>query len=386
MKHFEAESPSRLDAAIAIDAFVHKAHAEDSDILGEAFGCDLDLAADISLPLFDYLARENFANPVRKQVRGYEASELSPGLILLKADEPLIIAGYASVEMIDREKHLISREVLDKAFKEFMSREGRRNCMIAHSNVQVGEILDSWTSPRTGETYTSGVDDKGLFVVAKVFADTVISKRVAGEITKGTLSAFSISGLARNVVSKNGYKDVRDLELAEITICETPVNPGAYFKLVKSRGVSIEQVANAFQKSIPLNWHVKVDGSVESFLGLKGEWLERALKMQIGRYPMLHGEYELVLSPYHKLPEGVRLSDYSVSLVGGVAKQGFSTHDCDLLIRHSKSSTLGSVIYSRVSKMLPNELRKSVRFVFDSEGPHSERHVPLLCLVAKRCG
>ena len=45
------------------------------------------------------------------------------GLSLLKEDESLIIGGYASVEMVDREKHFIPLETLEQAFDGFMKDE-----------------------------------------------------------------------------------------------------------------------------------------------------------------------------------------------------------------------------------------------------------------------
>ena len=96
-------------------------------------------------------------------------------------------------------------------------------------------------------------------------------------------------------------------------------------------------------------------------------------------------EMRLILNQLkERLPEGIRLSDYSLTLVGGVATKGFSMHDCDLLVRHPKSAPLGLAIYRLVSKALPENLKSSVRLIHDVQGPHSESHVPLMFLVAKK--
>jgi len=366
-KHFTSETPTRLDAALAVDAFVHKAHSFNSDILGEAFGCDLALASDVALPLFDFFAKTTPVNPIRKQVRGYTSAEWLGELLILKEDKPLIIAGYASVEMVDKEKHLIPRSVLDKAFTTFMSHEGRENLNFAHTNIQVGRILKEWTSP-TGKRYTSGVDDKGLFVVAEVYPDTTVGKRVVEAMKKGELTAFSISGLGKNVVQKNGYKEVQELELYEITACEQPVNQGAYFKLIKSVGSSLEGV---FQRTIPLGWTVKVDKEVMLPFDYKCPWLERVLKAKIGSHPEMYGTYALELSPFRRILNGVRLSDCELALAGD-----------SLLIKHSKSDPLGLTLYRCVKKSLSSDLQRSVKFLFNSQSSETSR--PLFYLSARK--
>ena len=59
--------------------------------------------------------------------------------VLLKGTgEDLIVAGYASVEMVDKQGDLITRSALKDAFGKFMKANGYRNVQLAHSNIQVG--------------------------------------------------------------------------------------------------------------------------------------------------------------------------------------------------------------------------------------------------------
>ena len=372
-KKFESPSASRRDKVLALGELVGVIQKGSTATLSRVFECPRTLTRDIVTPVL-----ENLSEIVPIQ-------EIPDQLLLLKEDKEgsdVIIAGYASVEMVDRDKHLIPRSTLEKAFSGFMSRQGRRNINFAHTNVQVGEVLDNWTSDRTGKTYKSEVDDKGLFIVARVFSDTIIGTRVAKEIRAGALTGFSISGLASDVEEKKGHKLVNGLELYEITVCEIPANPGAHFKIVKS--ISLDQIINAFQKSLPIGWEVTVDPKATLPFGYHDKWLEQSLDMRIGKYPSINGLYSLELRPYYSVPTGVRITDYSCSLVGSVAQKGFSMNDADILIKHDKESPLGIAIYRAVSEALPQDLKKSANFIFDVQGPHGGLHSPLYYLCAKR--
>lgn len=86
---------------------------------------------------------------------------------VLKSSGDLVVAGYASVEMVDKQGDLITRDALKNAFDGFMKSQEFRNVQLAHSNIQVGSVIDSYTDS-SGRLWKSGVDDAGLFVVIKV--------------------------------------------------------------------------------------------------------------------------------------------------------------------------------------------------------------------------
>jgi len=67
------------------------------------------------------------------------------GIELLKGVNDLIVAGYASVELVDKQGDLITRAALKDAFKKFMSDPKYRNVQLAHSNIQVGEVISNYT-------------------------------------------------------------------------------------------------------------------------------------------------------------------------------------------------------------------------------------------------
>ena len=124
-------------------------------------------------------------------------------LVILKAgnNEPLVIAGYASVEMVDKQGDLITRGALKDAFGNFMKAEDFRNVQLAHSNIQVGSVISDYTDSN-GRVWKSGVDDAGMFVVIKLRDDIEKAREVANEIRKGNLTGFSIGGQAFKRINK----------------------------------------------------------------------------------------------------------------------------------------------------------------------------------------
>ena len=161
----------------------------------------------------------------------------SGSISIVKADNDLVIAGYASVEMVDKQGDLITRSALKNAFDGFMKADGYRNVQLAHSNIQVGEVIPSYTDSN-GRVWKSGVDDAGMFVVIQLRDDIEKAREVANEIRKGALRGFSIGGQAFKRMRKSDqqhgdYTEISKLELHEVTICEKGINPEATFRILK---------------------------------------------------------------------------------------------------------------------------------------------------------
>ena len=151
--------------------------------------------------------------------------------------EPVVIGGPASVELIDREGHMITTDALERAFKRYMANFRTRNAMVLHSDVQVGWALPAYIS-KGGQIFRSGVDDKGLYFICEIRDDTRIAQRVTDQIHDGKLKSYSIAGSAtKTQTMQKGimpYMQVDEMELAEVTVCEKGVNQGAGFDLLKS--------------------------------------------------------------------------------------------------------------------------------------------------------
>ena len=156
-------------------------------------------------------------------------------------NDPVVVGGPASVEVIDREGHLITTAALEKAFDKYMDNFRTRNTMVLHSDVQVGWALPAYIT-KTGQVFKSGVDsEKGLFFITELRGDTNIAKRVLEQISDGTLKSYSIAGSAvktQQMMKANmPYMQVDELELSEITVCEKGVNQEAKFDLLKTEGM-----------------------------------------------------------------------------------------------------------------------------------------------------
>ena len=155
---------------------------------------------------------------------------------LLKSDE-LIVAGYASVELVDKQGDLITREALRDAFKKYMASPEYSNVQLAHSNIQVGSVISEYADSQ-GKVWKSEVDDVGMFVVVKLRDDIEKAREVASEIRKGNLRGFSIGGQAFKRMNKSDskhgdYREISKLELHEVTICEKGINPESTFRIIK---------------------------------------------------------------------------------------------------------------------------------------------------------
>jgi len=173
---------------------------------------------------------------------------------IIKSDE-LMIGGYASIEIVDKQNDLITLKALNEAVKKFMEKPEYRNVMTNHSNVQVGEVVDSYRD-KTGRLWKTEVDDVGFFVVIKLRDDIEKAKEVGRGIRKGSLRSFSIGGQALQKSKKKHsemgeYNEISKLELHEVTICEKGINPEARFDILKQdkgeRNMS-EKLAKALEE------------------------------------------------------------------------------------------------------------------------------------------
>ena len=173
-------------------------------------------------------------------------------LVLKGIGDDLIVAGYASVEMVDKQGDLITRGALKDAFGKFMKADGFRNVQLAHSNIQVGTVIPSYTDS-SGRMWKSEVDDTGMFVVIKLRGDIEKAREVASEIRKGNLRSFSIGGQAFERVNKSDqtrgdYREIRRMELHEVTICEKGINPEAQFRILKEDTTTGETMTNTMSE------------------------------------------------------------------------------------------------------------------------------------------
>ena len=127
-------------------------------------------------------------------------------------DDSLVVGGPASIELVDREGHLITTNALGKAFKKYMANFRTRNAMVLHSDVQVGGALPAYIS-KGGQIFKSGVDDKGLFFITELRNDTKIAKKVTEQIHEGKLKSYSIAGSATKTQNiQKGFQKIMQVD------------------------------------------------------------------------------------------------------------------------------------------------------------------------------
>ena len=172
---------------------------------------------------------------------------------ILKSDN-LIIGGYASIEVVDKQNDLITLEALDDAVHKFMGEKTFRNVMSNHSNVQVGEVVEQYRD-KNGTLHKTGVDDVGFYVVIKLREDIEKAKEISRGIRKGTLRSFSIGGQAISKKSRTNselgkYNEIDKLELHEVTICEKGINPEAKFDILKQDVGGENKMSEKLEKAL----------------------------------------------------------------------------------------------------------------------------------------
>ena len=173
---------------------------------------------------------------------------------ILKSASGLVIGGYASIEVVDKQNDLITLEALDDAVHKFMGESNYRNVMSNHSNVQVGEVIENYRD-NNGVLHKTGVDDVGFYVVIKLREDIEKAKEISRGIRKGTLRSFSIGGQAiskksRTSESMGTYNEIDKLELHEVTICEKGINPEAKFDILKQDVGGEKKMSEKLEKAL----------------------------------------------------------------------------------------------------------------------------------------
>lgn len=120
------------------------------------------------------------------------------------------ISGYASTPAKDRDGEIVTLKAVKAALPGYM----------AWGNVREMHKLSA-----IGVAQEANVDDKGLFLTAKIIDDAAWKKCVEG-VYKG----FSIGG---RKLDRSGNK-ITALEMTEISVVDRPANPECSFALAKS--------------------------------------------------------------------------------------------------------------------------------------------------------
>jgi len=147
-------------------------------------------------------------------------------------DRKRIIAGYASVSIVDLEDDLIPLSTLEKMWNKWLKTdESYHNLMLEHESIQIGKVLKEFGKLK------SGVDDKGLFIIAELRNDIKTANKIWKNILDGVLNSFSVRLEVLNQDLKCNKKlcwdEIEDANLLEISIVRHPANPESRFYILQ---------------------------------------------------------------------------------------------------------------------------------------------------------
>lgn len=130
--------------------------------------------------------------------------------------EQRIVSGYASTEATDAHGETVLKSAIEAALDDYLE----------FANIREMHQLSA-----VGTAKEASVDDKGLYLAAKIVDDTAW-----GKVTSGVYKGFSIGGkvLARD---KDDKKVITEILLTEISLVDRPSNPEARFDVWKAAGL-----------------------------------------------------------------------------------------------------------------------------------------------------
>ena len=156
------------------------------------------------------------------------------------SDDQRVIAGYASIPIIDDDGDLITLEALQDWWSKFIHSE-YSIITLTHDDIPIGRVLPEYTD-QFGTIHKSGVDTNGLYVVSELRKDTKTADEVWSQIEQwGGKGAYSISANVFNdpkvefTAEGKMYRRYGpgDGELNSITIGREGANAPSVFQIVK---------------------------------------------------------------------------------------------------------------------------------------------------------
>lgn len=123
-----------------------------------------------------------------------------------------IVYGYASTECVDSQGETVEKTAIAQALPDYM---------------KYGNIREMHQLSAVGKTKSAVVDDKGVYIKAKIVDDNAWKK-----VTEGVYNGFSIGGKVIQRVDNV----IKQLELDEISVVDRPANPEAVFTVIKFKG------------------------------------------------------------------------------------------------------------------------------------------------------
>lgn len=127
-------------------------------------------------------------------------------------DAQRLVYGYASTEALDSHGEIVTRGALQEALPDFM---------------RFANIREMHQPSAVGRAEEASIDDKGLYLAARIVDDEAWEK-----VAAGVYNGFSIAGrvTARDPMQKHV---ITGCTLSEISLVDRPANPEAVFDLIK---------------------------------------------------------------------------------------------------------------------------------------------------------
>ena len=129
--------------------------------------------------------------------------------------EHRMVWGYASTEALDEQGEIVKREALEAALRDYM---------------RFANIREMHRPSAVGVAKEATIDDRGLYLAAKIVDDEAWEK-----VVQGVYKGFSIGGrvMARDPADRSV---ITRLALTEISVVDRPANPEAVFDCWKASG------------------------------------------------------------------------------------------------------------------------------------------------------
>jgi len=191
-------------------------------------------------------------------------------LDISEADNKRFIAGYANIAgIVDSQNEVLTREALEAAWEKFKKSPDFAMCQLMHGNIPIAKIIFEPVVDSKGKVHQSGVDERGLYIVAQVRDDVSIADDVWKRIERGEIRGFSIGGRnlepqAETCEGDRCFRFIKNLELYEVSIVDRPANRVSLFNILKCDKemrddlLKLSEATKAFSETVLIEGVVKV--------------------------------------------------------------------------------------------------------------------------------
>jgi len=149
------------------------------------------------------------------------------------------IAGYANIANIrDSQGDIVTLDALKNAWEKWKSTPEFCILSLLHSNIPLAKVVFESVTDNKNKLHQSGVDERGLYIVAQVRDDVTIADDIWEKIQRGEFRGYSIGGRNLNPQPpecKAGVctSEITDFELYEVGIVDQPANKVSLFNVLK---------------------------------------------------------------------------------------------------------------------------------------------------------